>query len=87
MVGFVSRWVKWIIDIINKFLEFLEFFQVDSFDLTLPFNSGSSEAECPKREEGRRPERNATILPSKQPRLPDAAFAKNNTACVKRGGE
>ena len=50
-------------------------------------DSGITDAECPKREEGRRPERNATILPSKQPRLPDAAFAKNNTACVKRGGE
>ena len=55
--------------------------------MTVLLNSGISEAECPKREEGRRPERNATILPSRQPRLPDAAFAKNNTACVKRGGE
>jgi hypothetical protein len=49
--------------------------------------SGNADAECPKREEGRHPERNATILPNREPRLPDAAFAKNNTACVKRGGE
>ena len=49
--------------------------------------TGNADAECPKREEGRRPERNATILPNRQPHLPVAAFAKNNTACVKRGGE
>ena len=60
---------------------------IKQVDMTMSVDSGITDAECPKREEGRRPERNATILLTRQPRLPDAAFAKNNTACVKRGGE